>query len=234
MIERAEVVTVHVWRVAARQVPAALASVAADRGRVRSADGVVFAKLLGTSRGFSIRDADLTRWVLLVTWRSGDAAHRFGESAVLERWRRRSTECWQARLRPLASRGSWSRRTPFAAGHATAWDGPVAAVTRARLVPRRAFGFWRSVPPVAADLRGRPGLRVAFGIGEAPLGVQGTFSVWQDAASMHEFAHGGPAHRGAIAQTAARRWYAEELFARFGVLSASGSLDGRDPLDGLR
>jgi len=38
----------------------------------------------------------------------------------------------------------------------------------------------------------------------------------------------------AIARTAARRWYAEELFARFGVLSASGSLDGRDPLDGLR
>ena len=63
--------------------------------------------------------------------------------------------------------------------------------------------------------------------------MQGTFSVWQDVATLREFAFGGNAHRAVIDQTANRRWYAEQLFARFGVLSASGSLDGLDPLDVL-
>ncbi len=207
MVERAEVVTVHVWRVAARNVPGALLSVATDRRRVRSTNAVLFAKLLGTSRAFSMRGADLTRWMLLASWTSSDAAGRFAASAVAARWHRRASESWSARLRPLASRGSWSRRTPFPTAREQGWDGPVAAITRARLAPRRAIGFWRAVPPVAADASVRDGLRAAFGIGEAPLGVQGTFSLWRDAASMHEFAHRGRAHRAAIGQTAARRWY---------------------------
>ncbi len=231
MVERAQVVTVHVWRVRARHVPAALRSAATDRRRVRSFDGVLFAKLLGTSRGFSVRDADVTRWMLLTSWASGDALRRFDDSAVPQRWHRRSVETWQARLRPIASRGSWSRRTPFGARLEPAWRGPVAAITRSRLSARRAIEFWRAVPAVAADLRERPGLRVAFGIGEAPLGVQGTFSVWSDAAALREFAYDGVAHRSAISQTRLRRWYAEELFAHFGVLSSAGSLDGRNPLD---
>ena len=201
---------------------------------MRSFDGALFAKLLGTSRGFSVRDSDLTRWMLLVSWGSDEAARRFGDSALLRRMHRRSIEVWEARLRPLLSRGSWSRRTPFTARGSGGWDGPIAAITRSRLAMRQAAEFWRAVPAVAADLRDRPGLRIAFGIGEAPLGVQGTFSVWRDAAALREFAYDGAAHRTAIGQTATRRWFAEELFARFGVLGADGSLDGRDPLDGLR
>jgi hypothetical protein len=232
MADEAGVVTVDVWRVRARHIPAMLKSAATDRRRVRSFDGVLFAKLLGTSRGFSIRDADMTRWMLLTTWGSNDAALRFGESPMRQRWQRRAVESWHARLFPLASRGSWSRATPFAAKRPSQWDGPVAAITRARLSLRRAAGFWRAVPPVAADVGNRPGLRVAFGIGEAPLGVQGTFSVWRDTAALREFAYDGAVHRGAISATTARGWYAEHLFAHFGVLAAAGSLDGRNPLDG--
>jgi len=225
----AAVVTMHVWRVDARSVPSALGAIALDRRRIRALSGVRFAKLLGTSRGFSVRDADPTRWALLVSWASGEAAGGFDTSAVARRWQARARETWRAVLRPLASRGTWSGRTPFAVAPST-WDGPVAALTRARLAPRQAVTFWRAVPPVAADLAHRPGLGAAFGVGEAPLGVQGTFSVWRDAAALREYAYQGAAHRNAIRQTAVRGWYAEELFARFAVLSASGSLGGRDPL----
>ncbi len=231
MVERADVVTVHVWRIRPRHVPAAFRSAATDRRRVRSFRGVLFAKLLGTSRGFSIRNADMTRWMLLTSWTSAEAARRFDDSAVAQRWHRRAVETWQARLCPIASHGSWSRREPFGARGDATWPGPVAAVTRSRLSPRRAIEFWRAVPAVEADLRQRRGLRVAFGIGEAPLGVQGTFSVWSDAAALREFAYDGAAHRSAISRTRLRNWYAEELFAHFGVLSSAGSLDGRDPLD---
>jgi hypothetical protein len=224
-----DLVTMHVWRIAPKHVPSALVAAALDPRRVRTLAKARFAKLLGTSSSFGMRGADLTRWVLLVSWTSADAARTFADSAVVRRWRARSCEWWSAELLPLASRGSWSRRSPFE-GSAADWDGPVAALTHARLAPRRTVVFWRSVPPVAADLRHRSGLRAAFGIGEIPLGVQGTFSLWCDAAALEEFAYRGKSHREVIRQTALRRWYTEELFARFGVLSSAGRLGGHDPL----
>jgi hypothetical protein len=223
------VVTMHVWRVGAHRVPWALATLALDRRRVHALAGVRFAKLLGTSRAFRLGDADPTRWALLVSWASLEAAGAFESTPVSRRWGAASRESWQAVLHPLASRGTWSGRTPFA-DSPTRWDGPVAALTRARLAPRQTAAFWRAVPPVAADLVGRPGLCAAFGVGESPLAVQGTFSLWRDATTLRGYAYDGIAHREAIRQTAAKRWYAEELFARFAVLSTSGRLDGHDPL----
>jgi hypothetical protein len=83
---------------------------------------------------------------------------------------------------------------------------------------------------VSVDLARRPGLRLAVGIGEAPVGLQGTFSLWESARALRGFAYGGDAHREVVARTATERWYAEELFARFAVEGAEGSVDGRDPL----
>jgi hypothetical protein len=85
------------------------------------------------------------------------------------------------------------------------------------------------VPPVSASLAGRPGLRLAIGIGESPLGLQGTFSVWDSGRALRAFACAGP-HAEVVARTPVQRWYTEELFARFGVLRATGTIDGRDPL----
>jgi hypothetical protein len=83
---------------------------------------------------------------------------------------------------------------------------------------------------VATDLAGRDGLLAAFGIGEAPLGWQGTLSVWRDASALRDFAYGGAAHAAVIERTARTGWYAEELFARFGVVRSSGTVNGMDPL----
>nr|WP_230394292.1 monooxygenase [Plantactinospora alkalitolerans] len=102
-------------------------------------------------------------------------------------------------------------------------DGPpVLALTRARLRPSRATSFWRAVPPVAAALRNAPGLLARFGIGEAPLGWQGTVSVWRAATYLRDFAYRSPEHRAAITRTSTRRWYAEELFARFEIRDLVG------------
>lgn len=112
-------------------------------------------------------------------------------------------------------------------------DGPVAVLTRARLRPAHAGTFWRAAGPIATELAGltgpgRPWL--AIGIGEAPIGLQGTFSVWPDAAAVRAFAYQHPAHVSAVRRTTEVGWYAEELFARFAVVGAHGTLDGRDPL----
>src|SRR4051794_39382857 len=205
---------------------------AADRRPLRRTPGLRFAKLLGTGSGrtFTVADADTRRWALLAVWDDDAAADAFADCPLVRRWRRRAEEEFTARLRPLAARGRGARRGPVGRPSPERWEGPVAAITRARLVPRRALAFWRAVPPVSADLHAGPGLRLALGIGEAPVGLQGTVSVWDSAGALNAFAYGRAPHAEAIRRTASEGWYAEELFARFAVLSATGTVGGREPL----
>ncbi|HEX5492963.1 MAG TPA: monooxygenase, partial [Mycobacteriales bacterium] len=84
--------------------------------------------------------------------------------------------------------------------------------------------------PVAGQLRTAPGLLLALGIGEAPVGVQGTFSLWRSSGALHDFAYRcGTAHAEVVRRTPTSGWYAEELFARFAVLDVRGTIDGRTP-----
>jgi hypothetical protein len=215
-------VTLHVWAVPRAQVPAALARMALDRGRARRTPGVRFAKMLGTGSGFGLRDSNLRRWAKLSTWNAP------GPDPVAASWAALAEETLQLDLRPLASTGRWSGREPFGSPVPARHEGPVLALTRARLVPRQAATFWRAVPPVTAALQAAPGLRASLAVGEAPVGLQGTISLWDSAAALQGFAYDSPAHRQVITQTARVGWYAEELFARFEVLHASGTLDGLD------
>jgi len=131
-------------------------------------------------------------------------------------------------MRPLASRGWWDGRQPFGdPGPGGEHCGPVAALTRARLRPRLTPAFWRAVPAVSARLRDSGGLLASLGIGEAPLGRQGTFSLWQSQATLADFAYRSAEHREVVAKTRQLGWYSEELFARFAVVAAHGSLRGR-------
>src|SRR4051812_34882298 len=173
-------VTLDVWGVSGRAVPAAVARMAFDRAPLRRTRGLRFAKLMGTGSGrtFTVRDADPRHWALLSTWDSPADRARFDTSRPAAAWGRLAEEHWRADLVPISSRGLWSRRAPFGdprpsrTGRTVPGD-PIAALTGARLVPRRAATFWRAVPPVSADLHSNPGLRFALGIGEAPLGLQG-------------------------------------------------------------
>jgi hypothetical protein len=231
-----ELVTIDVWGVPGRSVPSAITRMATDRGPLRRIPGLRFAKLMGTGSGrtFTFRDTDLRHWAVLCTWGSAAAAANLRASRTFAGWERLAEEHWRADLAPIASRGRWSRQEPFGAGATSrptrAPAGQVAAITRARLVPRRAATFWRAVPPVSADLNLAVGLRFALGIGEAPVGLQGTFSVWDSTEALRRFAYERPAHLKAVAETARLGWYAEELFARFRVLSTTGCYCGRDPL----
>jgi heme-degrading monooxygenase HmoA len=234
-------VTLHVWRVPRRAVPRALARMATDRRRLRATPGVRFGKLLGTGTGFGPTDADPTRYAALVVWDDDGAAAAagFDDTLVGRGWARIAAAHVRIDLHPLASRGHWSGAEPFdtptrsgparstparsgPAGSGRGDAGPVLALTRARLRATKAVTFWRAVPPVAAALAGAPGLLARFGIGEAPIGWQGTVSVWRNAADLVEFAYRHPEHRAAITRTPAEGWYAEELFARFAVLDVVG------------
>jgi hypothetical protein len=224
-----EQVSVYVWRVPAVAVPAAMARIATHRGKLRNQPGLTFGKLFGTGNGFRPTDADLCQWGLLGTWQNKRHAEAFADSAIVRSWRRIAREEWRLSLTPLSSTGKWSGREPFGQPSGD-WEGTVAALTRARLRPLQAATFWRAVPPVAADLRDRPGLLAAFGLGEAPVGVQGTLSVWRSADDLAAFAYRGAPHRAVMARTSQVGWYAESLFARFGVIDSVGTFHGSEPV----
>ncbi len=222
-------VQMYVWRVPSRRLPNALARMAGGRRALRRVPGVAFAKLLGTGSGdtFTTRDADLNHWAMLAVCDTTESADGLAASSIVRSWAEIAEESLRIDLTPLISRGQWSRQEPFAVDHPPRrWDGPVAALTRARIRPRMWRRFWSQVPPVADDLRGRSGLVLSLGIGEAPVGLQGTFSVWESNAALTEFAQRGQAHRDVIAATGRLNWYAEELFARFAVTGSRGSFNG--------
>jgi len=204
-------VTLHVWRVPRRHVGTAMLRMAFAR---RRPPGVRFARFLGTGTGtgFGPSDADLTRWAALTV---SDAPVEFPG------WDRLAAARARLDLAPLSSRGSWAGQAPF---HRTRRDpgGMVLALTRARLRPAKVVTFWRAIPPVALAVARAPGLLARFGVGEAPVGWQGTVSVWRGAADLTRFAYRQPEHRAVVARTATAGWYAEELFARFAVRDILG------------
>ncbi|WP_028474843.1 antibiotic biosynthesis monooxygenase [Nocardioides alkalitolerans] len=226
------VVEMQVWGV--DRVLPALGRMATGRRRLRGVDGLRFAKLLGTGSGrsFTPRDADPHHWAVLTVWDDDAAADAWRDSALVRSWDAAAHESLRVRMTPLTSRGRWSGvepfgSEPFGSGPAEPWSGPVASVTRARLRPTRALSFWRAVPPVVTALHETPGLELALGVGEAPVGLQGTFSLWRSSADLVAFAYGGAAHRDVVRRTAPSRWYAEELFARLAVHEVEGTHGGR-------
>jgi hypothetical protein len=221
-------VTLHVWRVPAHRVPAAVVASRRTVHRLRRRGDVSFAKVLGTATAEFLPHA-LTprRWAALTCWRSdpGDSP-----PADVETWfDQHCDERASLSLRPVWTRGSWDGRAPFGPDgedSGTERSGPVVVLTRSTLRLSRAHRFYRAVPAVAAELRDAAGCRVAFGIGEAPVRRQGTVSIWTSTADMRRFAYHCPNHRAAVDATPGQRWYAEELFARFAVVEAAGSIDG--------
>ncbi|MEJ5945856.1 monooxygenase [Pseudokineococcus basanitobsidens] len=225
-------VTLHVWGVPAPAVPPALGRMALDRALLRGS-GARWTKLLGTGTGrtFTVRDADPLHWALLATWDDpGDAAW-FERSVTVRGWDRLARERLRVAMTPVASRGRWGGEEPFGdpAPRRPAAGTPLVSITRARVRTRSWRTFAGAVPPVSADLAEVDGLRAAIGVGEAPVGLQGTVSLWRDAAALTSFAHGRAAHRAVVERTPREDWYAEELFARLAVVSVEGTLHGRAP-----
>ncbi|MCM4081540.1 monooxygenase [Paractinoplanes hotanensis] len=204
-------ITLHVWRVPRRRVVTAMFRLAFP-GPHRTS----FAKFLGTADGFRPGDADLTRYAAVTV---------SDDPVILPKWDRLAVSSARIDLTPLHSRGTWSRQKPFESDRSPSRGGMVLALTRARLRPTRAAAFWKAIAPVAPEVDQAPGLLAHFGIGEAPIGFQGTISVWRDAADLARFAYRQPEHRAVIARTPTDGWYAEELFARFAVDEISGDRD---------
>jgi len=226
------ITVIYIWNIkkSPLAVLRALRHMAADRRELKSDPAISFFKLLGTGSGktFTPKDADAYTWALLITIKE-DELERFDQSENINAWRAIAQNEVRLTALPIASHGLWSGKNPFddpraaqARVEADQWDGKILAITRAKIAWNKNLKFWKAVPPVTASLRGNPGLEYAIGIGEAPIGLQGTLSVWSDAKSLRQFAYQGQAHADVIAATAREQWYEEELFSRFALIEQRG------------
>ena len=219
------ITVIYFWQIKRIHIPFALFRMAIDRTFLRRTKGVTFAKMLGCGKGetFTPTDADPTRWGCLVVIPENQLAELDG-SRTIRAWRKKSVSEFRVVLDPVASTGMWSKQKPFEPSAPANFQGQVVAITRARIKASQTMRFFKSVPPVTASLHSSPGLISTIGIGEAPIGLQGTFSLWESMQAIKDFAYKGAAHQKAIAQTSEFDWYAEELFARFAVRAIRGKI----------
>ena len=237
-VERHPMASFHLVREPVWHAPVALARLGTDRLRLRGTPGLRFARLLGTGSGAAATGVDLARSALFAVWDDAAALAAFTDdedgwfARRAVRVRARGGEVYTVRLALLSGHGRWGGRDVLAdlrRGPAPTVDGPVAVLTRATVRPSRWHRFRASRPPVSAELAAASGLRAAVAIGEAPVGLQATFSLWADAGAVTAFAC-SPHHRDVVRRTRREHWYGEELFARFAPLGSAGTWDGRDPL----
>ena len=221
----------HLVRERRRRHALVLIRLATDRRRLRDVDGLLFWRLLGTGRGSATAPgADLRRSGLFAVWRDEPALERFLDTHPLARRWTGAEEAWHVRLRGLGGHGAWRRfdvTEGLTPGRA---DRAIAILTRADVRWRNWVAFAAASRAVDDTARGAPGLIDLIGIGEAPIGRLGTFSLWESSSSASVFAAGDPAHREMVSRTRSNHWFGEELFARFEPYASSGTWNGRDPL----
>ena len=193
--------------------------------------GLTFAKLMGSGRGGFGVMPDWGRYALLGVWETDAAADAFFESALMDTFHRRAAEIWSVKMLPLRTHGQWDGTEPFVAQPVTPLpELPVAVLTRASIRTGALVDFWRHVPQASRNLYGSDALLYSVGVGEKPLVQQATVSFWRDAAALEQFAYRQSGHKEIVRRTRERKWYSEELFARFMPIATAGTCGGKDLL----
>jgi heme-degrading monooxygenase HmoA len=208
----------------------ALARLGTDRPRLARTPGLAFWRVLGTGAGDDTAPSvDPRRTALFAVWDDERALDAFfATSPIARRWWQ-ADEAWHVRLRSVGGHGRWRGVDVLEGLSPGTDDGPIAAITRADV----RWASWRSFAaagrPVSEEVRAAAGLLGVVGIGEAPVGRLGTFSLWASADDLRRFV-AQPEHRAVVRRTRTEEWYAEELFARFEPYASAGTWDGVDPL----
>ena len=226
-------VTLTIIRYTKLKIPFAFLAMAIHRLPLMLNKKCSFWKLMGSGKNGSFdKKADLQQWGLLAVWSNENDLQKFLKTSFISSWWRLfATETYTIVCQPITSHGTWDGKEPFGKAQNSAYNGPVAVLTRATIRFNRLKNFWANVDKVADLMAHSKGYITSFGIGEAPLYRQATFSVWESLDDVKAFAYQSEEHRDVIQKTRDENWYSEELFARFKPIASFGTLKGEDPLE---
>lgn len=199
--------------------------------RLANISGLTFGRLMGSGggNGFSLRP-NFGVYTWLACWEDEAAATAFFRTHPW--WQKaldKTVEQATFFLEPTMAHGQWAGVEPFvvAPGKYNPQK-PVAVLTRATIRNRKLIEFWRWVPKTSASVFDHNSRLLSLGVGEYPVFMQATFSLWESGKAMQEFAYNGKYHREVVQLTRERNWYKEELFARFTITGYTGQWTGLD------
>ena len=188
-------------------------------------NGLTFFKPLGTGsgNGFSIKP-DFSTFGFLAVFKSEELAKEFLGTDVVKEYTKTTVSYSHVLMRTVKSHGEWSKLNPFESSVEYDKTKPLAVITRATIKPKLAYQFWKNVPAVSKSMDKYDELIFSKGIGEFPLLMQATFSLWSSAEAMMNYAYKNPKHAEMVKKTRELNWYSEELFARFQPFYQEGNL----------
>ncbi|MDB3913882.1 hypothetical protein N9254_00875 [Flavobacteriaceae bacterium] len=188
-------------------------------------NGLTFFKPLGTGsgNGFSVKP-DFSTFGFLAVFKSEELAKEFLGTDVVKEYTKTTVSYSHVLMRTVKSHGEWSKLNPFESSVEYNKTKPLAVITRATIKPKLAYQFWKNVPAVSKSMDKYDELIFSKGIGEFPLLMQATFSLWSSAEAMMNYAYKNPKHAEMVKKTRELNWYSEELFARFHPFYQEGNL----------
>ena len=188
-------------------------------------NGLTFFKPLGTGsgNGFSVKP-DFSTFGFLAVFKSEELAKEFLGTDVVKEYTKTTVSYSHVLMRTVKSHGEWSKLNPFESSVEYDKTKPLAVITRATIKPKLAYQFWKNVPAVSKSMDKYDELIFSKGIGEFPLLMQATFSLWSSAEAMINYAYKNPKHAEMVKKTRELNWYSEELFARFQPFYQEGNL----------
>ncbi|KRO89712.1 MAG: hypothetical protein ABR90_05685 [Cryomorphaceae bacterium BACL29 MAG-121220-bin8] len=182
-----------------------------------------FFKLLGTGsgNGFSLFP-DFSTYSILCVWENKSSALNFiNESQHALSISEMAYSRKDFLLNPIKSHGKWNGINPFKTdSERINKDSKIGIITRATVNASRMLEFWKSVPDASNAIKNATGVEWFKGIGEWPFIQQATFSVWDNLESVKNFAYNSGSHAEIIKKTRKRKWYKEDLFARFEIMDS--------------
>ena len=187
--------------------------------------GLLFFKFLGTGggKGFSLWP-DFSTYAFMGVWEhKNDYENFISQNPFFSQYQKRATTQRDLILISVKSHGKWSGINPFQKSETTiseeASTKKAVVITRATLNWSRLISFWRSVPAASKAIENARGIQYYKGIGEWPFIQQATISIWDDFDAVNSFAYKGKEHANIVKKTRQKKWYKEDLFSRFYLVS---------------
>ncbi|NQW58713.1 MAG: spheroidene monooxygenase [Polynucleobacter sp.] len=194
---------------------------------LRHIPGLQFYKILGSGfqGGFDVRPSFHKQGLFCLFDSLANAQEFLNHSPLIKDYQKHAREFFTVTLQAYSSKGSWAGNAISVCATEPA-NSPIAAITRASIHPLRAKAFWSKAPPAELELQNSPGCLLAAGLGEAPYFRQATFTIWESAQHMDQYARQG-AHLEAIRSALQGQYFSESMFTRFKPMNPQGTWRGQ-------
>ncbi|MBL0146463.1 MAG: spheroidene monooxygenase [Chitinophagaceae bacterium] len=219
-----------------RFVPFAFLAMAFFRIPLFFNKNISFWKLMGSGKSGSFdKTPDLQQWAiftiddrLLIT-----SEKEFLYGNFIAKWLSFfKTESITYILEPIQGHGLWDGKKLFSDSPVKQnFEGKIAVLTRATIRVSKLSAFWKHVTGAAQEMKTAPGFILSYGIGEIPWIKQATFSIWENAEAMKNFAYKMHNHAEIIKKTRQQNWYSQDMYVRFKILLCEGCINGNKALD---